>query len=828
VKQAVLTRFCCVLAVTSCLFLSAVGRLHAQDAQTATLAGTVLDQSGKAIPNATVALRNQANSIVRNGTTDLEGRFSLANVPPGAYKLEVTAAGFGQSVRDLRLAPGGAEDLSITLSVASQSQTVTVEATASVAAQLAPSGNTLDATSAKTEISEQFIKNFTSPLADFNEVIQMAPGTYSVNANGVGLGQGKTFFRGFHDQQYTMTYDGIPFQDTNDPTHHSWAFFPGPWIGGVDFDRSSGNASAMGPTNFGGSINLLSPELRSNPDIRATGSYGSFNTRLLDLSLDSGQFGLFGQSQKKSSLFIDIHQMLSDGYETYNYQKRVAGAMKYQYKLSDRTVVTAYLGIIDLWTNTPDSNAPTRSDIAKFGDNYLLNNDPTSPNYYGYSFYHVQTDFAYIGYKTDLGNGWKVDTKVNQYRYWNKQNLEKDLTTLSSTSAIDKLNGGNHFGDILTLSQESRWGVFRTGFWYDRAYTDRYQYNSSPFTWQDQLAPRFHEHFITQTWHPFVEYEWRPIQKLVITAGVKDAHYNMHFNQYQDYGKTVGCLGGVYNKKTTGCDGGAAFVTHDVGYNAWLPTVAARYRLWRNWSAYAQFGEGSQIPFSSVFDVPFGAVEKPPKQTLAKTYQIGSVVKFNRWTLDVDAYYIHFQNQYTPVNDPNNFNEPVYVLTGPSNTKGIEGESNIFISHGLSLYLNGTLGAAKYQNTHLWVADAPHDTETVGLTWQQKNWDVGFLHKRVGKIWEDNGSVNQAVRIDPFNVSNLFVNYTVKNGSFLRGSKLGLAVNNLFDNHNITAITPGVGPTPAVPYAPSGGDFLQLLPGRSVMISLTAGYAPRR
>jgi iron complex outermembrane receptor protein len=68
----------------------------------------------------------------------------------------------------------------------------------------------------------------------------------------------------------------------------------------------------------------------------------------------------------------------------------------------------------------------------------------------------------------------------------------------------------------------------------------------------------------------------------------------------------------------------------------------------------------------------------------------------------------------------------------------------------------------------------------------------------------------------------------MKTASLLRGSKLGLSVNNLFDNHNIVGITPGNGPTATVPYASSGGDFLTLLPGRSVMLSLTVGYAPRR
>jgi len=761
--------------------------------------------------------------MVREAKTGEDGHFSISGLPAGKYTIEVAAPGFAVTRRtDVDVAPGRAEDLSIPLSVASVNQSVTVEGVASLAAQLAPSGNILEAISARTEISKDFIQNFTSPLSDFNEVIQMAPGTFSVNSNGVGLGQGKTFFRGFKDGNYTMTFDGIPFADTNDPTHHSWAFFPGQWIGGTDFDRSPGTASSVGPTNFGGSINLLSQDPQTSPSVRATGSYGSFNTRLLDLSLDSGNFGL---KSKKSSLFLDVHQLLSDGYQTYNYQKRDAGSLKFQHRFTDKTVLTVFGGIIDFWSNTPDSNAPIRSDVAKFGDNYLLNNDPTSPNYFGYSFYHIQTDFIYVGIKTELGGGWRLDNKVNSYRYWNKQNLEKNLTAISTTSAIDKLNGANHFGDVISLSQESRYGIFRTGMWFDWAYTDRYQYISSPFNWADVKSPNFHEHFITQTYQPFMEYEWRATPRLSIVAGIKDARYYQHFNQYQDI-KIVGCLGG--KKVGNACVGGAAFATHDVDYNSWLPSIAARYRVQRNWSVYAQFGEGSVIPPTSVFDVPNGAVSVPPNPTLAKTYQAGSVLKFNRWTLDVDAYYIHFQNPYAAVNDPNNFNEPVYVLTGPSNTKGIEAESNIAFGHGVSLYLNGTLGAAKYKDTGLWVANAPRDTETEGLTWQQKNWSAGFFNKRVGRMYNDNGSVNQAVLIDPFSVSNIFVNYTIKNASFLRGSKLGLAVNNLFDNHNIVGITPGVGPTTAVPFAPSGGDFLTLLPGRSVMISLTVGYAPKR
>ena len=237
-------------------------------------------------------------------------------------------------------------------------------------------------------------------MADYAEVVNLAPGTFSLNPNGIGLGQGKTFFRGFSDGQYTMTFDGIPFEDTNSPTHHSWANFPSGWTASADFDRSPGLASNFGPTNFGGSINLQSPQLFPDPDIRASASYGSLNTRLLQLDADSG---FFGQGNKNSFL-MDIQQLLSDGYQTFNRQKRVAGYGKYQYRFSDRTSLTLYGGLVDIWTNTPNTTNPTRAQVAQFGDNFLLDGTPLlahrlpDPYYYGYNFYHVQTDFEYAAY----------------------------------------------------------------------------------------------------------------------------------------------------------------------------------------------------------------------------------------------------------------------------------------------------------------------------------------------------------------------------------------------------------------------------------------------
>jgi iron complex outermembrane receptor protein len=790
------------------LAMALCGAVSAQQSPNAgAISGRVIDTSKAPIPNAAVSVRNEAGGSPRVVPTDTDGKFSISGLPDGVYTIEAAAPSFTSSRRTgIHVAGGPVENISISLNVGELAQNITVEGAVSVAAETAPSQNTLDALSARSEVSPEFIQNFASPVADYTELLNYTPGTFSVNPNGIGLGDSKTYFRGFKDGQYTMQADGIPFNDSNDPTHHSWAFFPSQFIAGIDFDRSPGTASTIGPTNFGGTVNLLSRSVAYSPDIRATASYGSFNTRMLALDLDSGQFG---GADKKSSLTVNLHQMLSDGYQTYNYQKRVAGFLKYQYRLNARTTFTVFSGLVDLWTNTPNLKGPTRAQVTDFGYNYLMSGDPTQANYYGFDFYHVQTDFEYIGAHSDLGHGWTLDNKVYTYRYWNKQNYNG--TTIGKTSATDKLNGYRRVGDTLSVSRESARGVVRAGLWLEWTYTDRYQIASDPRTWVDAALPNFHEHFITWSAQPFAEYEYRLTPALTLDGGVKYAGYQMDLKQFADNGKTVGGLGG------------APFVTHTADYHAWNPSAAARYRLRSNWTAYAQFAIGSVIPPSSVFDSTGAQVAVLPKPTSVKTYQVGSVLKFNRWTLDVDGYYSHFQNPYTSFVDPVT-TEAYFYQTGPSNSKGVEAESNVLLGRGLSLYLNATMGRATYQQSSLWVANTPRNTEAAGLTYQARNWDIGFIDKRVGAMWNDNGTNNQAIPIDPFNIANVFFNFTVRGDSWLRGTKFRFGINNLQNNHNIVGITAASTKS----NVPSPGDVLTIVPARSFSVSATFGYAPGR
>ena len=320
------------------------------------------------------------------------------------------------------------------------------------------------------------------------------------------------------------------------------------------------------------------------------------------------------------------------------------------------------------------------------------------------------------------------------------------------------------------------------------------------------------------------EFEYRAIPKLTITGGFKFARYVQDLTQYPDNGKTIG----------TPPDGAPA-AYNSATYHSPLPSFAANYRIKPVWSSYAQFSQGSVIPPSSVFDVKSGAVETLPSPAKASAYQGGTVLKLKRVMFDGDVYRIKFQNAYTSYTPPGG--APIYYLNPDSVTVGAEMETNVSITRDLSAYANGSFGKAHYVGSGvpggLWVANTPRYTQGTGFTYQQRNFDLGIFQKLVGPMWNDNKSFHNQVAVAPFNMVNLFLNYTVRNNTRFDQTKIGLSFNNLFDSENTIGVTSanaavpltvdGVKSTYLATTTPAGGDLLTLTPGRSIMLSITFG-----
>ena len=61
---------------------------------TASIGGRITDQNGALVPKAEITASSQLIGIDRRSTTDDSGRYQIASLPVGDYRLEVKARGF--------------------------------------------------------------------------------------------------------------------------------------------------------------------------------------------------------------------------------------------------------------------------------------------------------------------------------------------------------------------------------------------------------------------------------------------------------------------------------------------------------------------------------------------------------------------------------------------------------------------------------------------------------------------------------------------------------------------------------------------------------------
>jgi outer membrane receptor protein involved in Fe transport len=106
--------------------------LRAQNISTAQLHGTVHDQTGAAIPNASVTIANASKGFSRSTTSGGQGEYQLLLLPPGTYTVTASATGFSKFVsKDVVLTIGEQADLPVALAVGS-TETVTVTSGADI------------------------------------------------------------------------------------------------------------------------------------------------------------------------------------------------------------------------------------------------------------------------------------------------------------------------------------------------------------------------------------------------------------------------------------------------------------------------------------------------------------------------------------------------------------------------------------------------------------------------------------------------------------------------------------------------------------------------
>ncbi len=196
-------RYPLLLIAGLCLIVGFSVQTQGQSIISGDITGTVTDPSGATIPDATVTLMNVSTNASQKTTTNAEGSYRFAFVPPGTYQINVSASGFQSQARSgIVVTAGQPTTASIQLTLASASQSVTVEAGASLVqnqnADLA------------TNYSAGMIENLPNPGGDITYFAQTAPGVV-MNTDG---GNGNFSAEGMPGTSNLFTINGM---NNNDP-----------------------------------------------------------------------------------------------------------------------------------------------------------------------------------------------------------------------------------------------------------------------------------------------------------------------------------------------------------------------------------------------------------------------------------------------------------------------------------------------------------------------------------------------------------------------------------------------------------------------------------
>lgn len=210
--------------------------------------GFVRDPSGATIPNAKVTVKNETG-LERQSTTNESGRYVITNIPPGFYKVSVTATGFKKyESTGNKLDPSAALALDMTMTIGAASESVEVTANS---ASLQTESAAVQKVVTRQQIDSLEL-NGRNPIFMAN----LVPGTRGGNLSSLSFNfsQGPNNINGARTQDSLITFDGAPAVRTRSN---------GTSLGSADVDSTSeiqiltSNYAAEYGRSAGGQIRIL-------------------------------------------------------------------------------------------------------------------------------------------------------------------------------------------------------------------------------------------------------------------------------------------------------------------------------------------------------------------------------------------------------------------------------------------------------------------------------------------------------------------------------------------------------------------------------------------
>jgi Carboxypeptidase regulatory-like domain len=201
------------------MVIAAAPRMASAQVLYGSIVGTLTDETGAVVPNATVTVTNTSTGLSRQATTNDAGSYSIPNLLEGTYDLVVGATGFKpHTLKGVNVPINIVTRVDATIQVGAINEQVTVEASTAVLQTTKADVNTSLDTRAIENMPLSGYRNFQSLInlvpgatpARFQNAVTDTPGrALSANVNGQERGANNTRLDGSADILVTMPHHAV-------------------------------------------------------------------------------------------------------------------------------------------------------------------------------------------------------------------------------------------------------------------------------------------------------------------------------------------------------------------------------------------------------------------------------------------------------------------------------------------------------------------------------------------------------------------------------------------------------------------------------------------
>ena len=250
-------------------------------AQSGSISGKISDKDTyEALPGANVVIKGTS----KGSTTDIDGKFTLGELSPGSYAIEISFIGYELKELIVTVRTSQVTNLG---DIRIGTSSIGLREVEIIATMAIDRKTPVPVSTIKGKVIEEKLGN-----QEFPEILRSTPSVY-VTKQGGGFGDSRINIRGFDQRNTAVMINGIPVNDME----NGWVYWSN-WAGLSDVTSSIQVQRGLGATKLavpavGGSINIITnaAEMRKGGAASATVGNDGYQKYALVLSTGLGKSG---------------------------------------------------------------------------------------------------------------------------------------------------------------------------------------------------------------------------------------------------------------------------------------------------------------------------------------------------------------------------------------------------------------------------------------------------------------------------------------------------------------------------------------------------------